>query len=108
MIETSNAADCGSYAFHGPHTYREGFFWHEKKSCRGSYFPDIPDDFEPPNAALVPMPIIPQHKHFFQLKEAYSFGPKLDTDILWGCDCRYYFVTDRDLWWTKGVWYDIK
>lgn len=121
MMSAVNPADCGGYYLHEAHSWREGFMYLTKRVCRGTVLePELPEDFEPPNAGLklgktvnqiradLGLPEYVGHKHFYQLKEKFSFGPKRETDILWGCNCGQYFVTDRNLWWDKGVWYDVK
>jgi hypothetical protein len=112
-VESVDPADCGSYELHRTHNWRSGFLWRTKNNCRGTSYPrdwfELPDDFVPPSAALVPMTIV-DHKHDYKLQKAFRFGPKQESDLLWLCDwfgCNHYFVTDRNLWWTKGVWYDL-
>jgi hypothetical protein len=119
--------ECMNFNPHEPHTWREGFLWRTKKECGGRpefdtapKFPEFGRTINKiredlgfpkyiPNAALVPMKIV-EHKHDYRLKKEFTFGPKKESDLLWKCDwvdCNHYFVTDRKLWWDKGVWYDV-
>jgi hypothetical protein len=113
MNESVNPADCGAYILHEPHTYYTGFLGWKKRDCRGTSF-DLPEDFEPPSAALVPLHIF-EHKHDFKLVKGVQVGPdqflrKPDADILWECDwldCKELFVIDRALWQEQGVPYNV-
>lgn len=109
MNESVTAADCGAYILHEPHTYYTGFLGWKKRECRGTSF-ELPEDFEPPSAALVPLQII-DHKHDFKLTKESPFGPVRDSDILWKCDwldCKRFFIMERELWRRKGgVHFDL-
>lgn len=101
---------CGSTDYHTKHNWWGGFLWLKKRVCQGSDVHmgiGLPEDFDPPSAALIPMQIIPAHKHSYRLVYAFHFGPKREDDLAWYCDCRNYFIAERDLWWSNGVNYDV-
>jgi hypothetical protein len=117
-VESVDAAECGYYHLHRAHSWRGGFLWRKKKTCRGTSFPsgpsDLPEDFVPPSASLVPLTIV-EHKHDFKLAEGIEapngyFLRKPEEDLLWVCDwndCNHVFVTARDLWQEQGVPYNV-
>lgn len=117
-VESVDAADCGYYHLHQAHSWRGGFLWRKKKFCRGTSFPsgpsDLPEDFVPPSASLVPLKIV-AHKHDMKLVEGIQVEPRIflrkpDEDILWICDwndCDERFIMNRKLWQEQGVPYNV-
>jgi len=109
--------ECGWPSLHTEHSWQGGFLFLTKKVCRGSSFPsspsDLPEDFVPPSAALVPLTIF-EHKHDFKLADGIKFASgkilrKREVDLLWVCDwldCEHVYVTERAFWNKQGAPYN--
>lgn len=109
--ESVDPADCGGYYLHSAHSWREGFLYLRKRVCRGTAVINPPKPIGKTINQIREDLGLPEyesdHKHSYKLTDAFSFGPKRETDIVWYCECGNYFVTERRIWHTTGITYDV-